>query len=69
MGSEHENRGYGQRMTRGKHAVATTSTPMRSLRVPDETWDALKDMAARDGVTVSDVVRRGIALVLGEPHD
>lgn len=32
-------------------------TPLRSVRVPDELWDALKETATAQGDTVSDVIR------------
>lgn len=33
-------------------------TPARSLRIPDEEWDALKAEAATNGETITDLVRR-----------
>lgn len=33
-------------------------TPIRSIRVPDETWQAAKDAAAQRGETVTDAVVR-----------
>lgn len=32
-------------------------TPLRSIRIADELWQAVHDKAQREGVTVSDVIR------------
>lgn len=31
-------------------------TPLRSLRIPNEVWDAAREKAAREGTTVTAVV-------------
>jgi hypothetical protein len=36
--------------------VKATHTPPRSVRVPDELWDAAKAKAAAEGRTITDVV-------------
>jgi len=36
----------------------TGQTPVRSIRVPDDVWEAAKHEAARRGETVSDAVVR-----------
>jgi len=36
-------------------------TPARAVRISEETWAALADVADRDGVTVSDVIREAVA--------
>jgi predicted DNA binding CopG/RHH family protein len=33
-------------------------TPRRTIRVPDELWDAVKAKAADEGTTVTDVIVR-----------
>ncbi|ROR97814.1 hypothetical protein EDD28_2423 [Salana multivorans] len=38
--------------------MRTTHTPPRSIRVPDEVWDAAKAEAERRGETVTDAVLR-----------
>ena len=35
-------------------------TPHRTIRVPDDLWEAAQVKASREGVTVSDVVRRAL---------
>jgi predicted HicB family RNase H-like nuclease len=35
-------------------------TPSRNVRVPDELWQATQAKAAKNGETVSDVVRRAL---------
>jgi predicted transcriptional regulator len=36
-------------------------TPARAVRISDEMWAALRDVADRDDVTVSDVIRTACA--------
>lgn len=36
-------------------------TRIRGVRIPDAVWDAAKARAAREGTTVSEVVRRYLA--------
>lgn len=36
-------------------------TPQRSVRVPDEVWQAAKERAEAEGRTLSDVVREALA--------
>ena len=38
-----------------------TSTPQRSIRIPDPLWSRVQTQAAREGVSVSDLVRGLIA--------
>jgi predicted DNA binding CopG/RHH family protein len=35
-------------------------TPSRNVRVPDELWQATKKKAAKDGITVTDVILRAL---------
>lgn len=42
------------------------ATPGRSIRIPDELWDALRARADERGETVTDVVLRAIRLYLRE---
>ena len=35
-------------------------TPQRTVRVPDDEWDAAKAAAERQGETVTDVIRRAL---------
>jgi predicted DNA-binding ribbon-helix-helix protein len=42
----------------------TVTTPARAVRIDSATWDALRARAAAEGVTVSDLVREGVAAVL-----
>jgi predicted HicB family RNase H-like nuclease len=41
---------------RGRGRPATGQTPNRTVRVPDDVWDAAKAKAAEEGKSVSDVV-------------
>lgn len=36
------------------------ATPVRSVRVPDEVWEAVRARADDDGVTVTEVVLRAL---------
>jgi predicted transcriptional regulator len=36
-------------------------TPARAVRISDETWAALRDVAERKEMTVSDVIRLALA--------
>ena len=36
-------------------------TPIRGVRIPDDLWDEAKLLAARDGTSVSEVVRKCLA--------
>ena len=36
------------------------ATPNRTVRIPDELWEAAKRKAAEDGVTVTDVIIRAL---------
>ena len=38
--------------------VKPTHTPLRSIRVPDDVWQAAKREAARRGETVTDAILR-----------
>ena len=38
----------------------SAETPIRSVRVPDELWDAVKRIAADRGETVTDVILRAL---------
>lgn len=42
------------------------ATPVRTVRIPDEVWDALRRRADERGETVSDVILRAIRLHLRE---
>jgi NRPS condensation-like uncharacterized protein len=42
------------------------ATPVRSLRIPDDVWDALRERADERGETVTDVVLRAIRAYLRE---
>lgn len=46
---------------RRRNRLSRQHVRMRSLYVPDETWDALKAQAAREGVTLSEHVRAVLA--------
>lgn len=46
--------------TRYAAAMKDTHTPPRSLRVPDELWDAAKEKAAEKGETITDVLTRAL---------
>jgi Arc/MetJ-type ribon-helix-helix transcriptional regulator len=35
-------------------------TPTRSVRIPDDEWDAIRSAAAARGVTASDVIRAAV---------
>ena len=35
----------------------TRGTPIRGIRIPDPLWSRVQTQAAREGVTVSDLVR------------
>jgi len=35
----------------------TGNTPQRSIRIPDDLWARVQTQAAREGATVSDLVR------------
>ena len=35
----------------------SNNTPQRSIRIPDPLWSRVQTQAAREGVTVSDLVR------------
>lgn len=37
------------------------ATPVRTVRVPDELWEAALRKAADEGTTVSEVVRKALA--------
>lgn len=37
--------------------MTTNNTPQRSIRIPDPLWSRVQTQAAREGVTVSDLVR------------
>ena len=39
---------------------ATGQTPNRSVRIPDGRWKAVKDLAAEEGKTASDVVNEAV---------
>ena len=43
-----------------------TATPIRGIRIPDPLWSRVQTQAAREGVTVSDLVRGLIAGWLDE---
>lgn len=42
------------------------ATPVRSVRIPDELWDALRARADERGETVTDVVLRALRVYLRE---
>ena len=49
---------------------ATGQTPLRSVRVPDERWQAAKEKAEREGRSISDVLNDCLdAYVSGEECD
>lgn len=37
-----------------------THTPIRNVRVPDDLWQAVKERAAAEGTTVTEVVVRAL---------
>jgi predicted DNA-binding protein len=39
---------------------ATGQTPVRTVRMPDGRWNAVLDIAKRDGKTASDVVNEAV---------
>lgn len=41
-------------------------TPARAVRIPDELWRAVQDQAARQGETVTDVIRRALEAYAAE---
>lgn len=43
-------------------------TPARAVRISDETWAALRDVAERKDLTVSDVIRLALADFLARNH-
>lgn len=43
------------------------STPHRTMRISDAEWSAIKDRAAKDGVTATDVVREAVRRYLAVP--
>ncbi len=45
------------------------ATPLRSLRIPDEEWEAAQRVAADRGETVTDVVRRALRRYVRELGD
>lgn len=47
----------------------TNNTPQRSIRIPDPLWSRVQTQAAREGVTVSDLVRGLISGWLDEDKD
>lgn len=42
------------------------ATPARSIRIPDEVWEALRRRADERGETIADVVRRALRAYLRE---
>lgn len=38
----------------------TGNTPLRAVRIPDEIWIPAKEIAAREGETLSEVIRRAL---------
>lgn len=44
-------------------------TPPRSVRVPDEIWNAATDKARREGTTVSAVVLSALVAYVGPPRE
>ncbi len=43
-------------------------TPARAVRISDEVWAALRDVAERKDLTVSDVVRLALADFIARNH-
>jgi antitoxin component of RelBE/YafQ-DinJ toxin-antitoxin module len=43
-------------------------TPARAVRISEETWAALRDVAERKGLTISDVIRLALADFLARNH-
>jgi predicted DNA-binding protein len=41
--------------------------PIRSIRVPDELWEAAQDKASTVGDTISDVVRKALLWYVNGP--
>jgi hypothetical protein len=48
-------------------AVKDTHTPPRSIRIPDDLWNAAKAKAAERGETVTDVVVRALERYVKRP--
>lgn len=40
-------------------------TPARSVRIADDLWQAVKDKAAREGRTITDVIREALRAYVG----
>lgn len=36
------------------------ATPNRTIRIPDELWDAVRKKAAEEGVTITEVITRAL---------
>jgi predicted DNA binding CopG/RHH family protein len=45
------------------------ATPNRTIRVPDELWEAVKEKAADRGETVTDVILRALKRYLRDYED
>ena len=42
-------------------------TPARVIRIPDDVWVAVGQMADREGTTPSEIVRRAVAAYVAAP--
>ena len=42
-------------------------TPHRTIRINNELWDAAKEKAARQGISVTDVLREALEKYVEEP--
>lgn len=53
---------------RGPGRPATGVTPQRTIRVPDDTWEAARDLAAERGEDLSKVLRRALDEYIASSH-
>lgn len=44
-------------------------TPLRNIRIPDELWEAAQRQAEREGISVSEAVRRCLEVWVSSAED